>query len=162
MQALVPGEQGRIAHDIGQRNGGGFTAAEHEVFIKGVIAVGDAENSALAGQLQRLHAEVIGKRLLFTKLTGIVITVFFQIVTVITEGAVKDMSFAESAGFKHPVYMAIPDGDLVGAGDQRPVPLHHPDGVGKLIGGVEIIIVHADDVLTLRQRVEHVAFFTQR
>ena len=65
----------------------------------------------------------MGKCLLLTKLALIVVAVFFQVVTVIAEGTVQDMLLAETTGFKYSIDMAIPDGDPIGAGDQRSVTL---------------------------------------
>lgn len=45
----------------------------------------------------------------------------FQVVTVIAKGAVEDVMRAKAAALKDAVDVAVPDGDLIGAGDERPV-----------------------------------------
>lgn len=70
--------------------------------------------------------------------------------------------WAKAAAFENAVDVAVPDGDLVGTGDERPVFLHHGDGVRDFIWRVVVVIVHAEDVFATRQFVEHIAFFAQR
>lgn len=70
--------------------------------------------------------------------------------------------WAKAAALKDTVDMAVPDGDLVGTGDERPVFLHHSDGVRDFICRIVVVIIHAEDVFAARQFVEHVAFFAQR
>lgn len=79
----------------------------------------------------------------------------------ITEGAVENILRTEAAGCEQPVDMAIPDRNLIGAGNQRPVLLHHGDGVGDFIRWIIVVIVHTQNVFTLCQRVEHIALFAQ-
>ena len=121
----------------------------------------DAQNGAFAGKLERVDAELMGKPSLFRQITIVIIAVFFQIVAMITKGAVEDILRAEAAGFKQPVDMAIPDRNLIGAGNQRPVLLHHIDGVGDFIRRIIVVIVHTQNVFTFCQRVEHIALFAQ-
>lgn len=45
----------------------------------------------------------------------------FQVVTVIAKGAIEDVMWAKAAAFENAVDVAVPDGDLVGTGDERPV-----------------------------------------
>ncbi len=66
--------------------------------------------------------------------------------------------WAKAAAFENAVDVAVPDGDLVGTGDERPVFLHHGDGVRDFIWRVVVVIVHAEDVFAARQFVEHIAF----
>ena len=70
--------------------------------------------------------------------------------------------WAKAAAFENAVDMAVPDRDLVGAGDERPMFLHHGDSPGDFICRVVVVIVHAEDVFAVRQCVEHVTFFAQR
>lgn len=70
--------------------------------------------------------------------------------------------WAKAAALKDTVDMAVPDGDLVGTGDERLVFLHHSDGVRDFICRIVVVIIHAEDVFAARQFVEHVAFFAQR
>ncbi len=69
---------------------------------------------------------------------------------------------AKAAALKDAVDMAVPDGDLVGTRDQRPVFLHHGDGPGDFICRVVVVVIHAEDIFAARQFVEHIAFFAQR
>ena len=162
VQALIPRQQQRIGHHRFQRLIGGLAAAEDKVFIEGILAVGDAQNGALTRQLQGIDGEIIGKRLLFAEVAVIIVTVFFQVVTVIRKGAVENMLLAEGVRFKDAVDMAVPDGDPIGAGNQRTVALHHADGVRQLIRRIKIIVIHADNVFPARQFIKHIAFFAQR
>ena len=70
--------------------------------------------------------------------------------------------WAKAAALKDAIDVAVPDGDLVGAGDEHPVFLHLGDGPGDFICRVVVVIVHAEDVFAARQFVEHIAFFAQR
>ena len=58
--------------------------------------------------------------------------------------------------------VAVPDGDLVGTGDERPVFLHYGDGVRDFICRVVVVVIHAEDIFPHCQFIEHVAFFAQR
>ena len=161
MQAVIPGAQHRVRDPLLERVGHRFAAAEDKVFIKGVVAVRDAQNRAFAGKLERIGGELMGKSSLFRQIAIVIIAVFFQVVAMITEGAVENILRAEAAGFEQPVDMAIPDRNLIGAGNQRPMLLHHGDGVGDFIRWIIVVIVHTQNVFTLCQRVEHIALFTQ-
>ncbi len=70
--------------------------------------------------------------------------------------------WAKAAALKDAIDVAVPDGDLVGAGDERPVFLHYGDGVRDFICRVVVVVIHAEDIFPHCQFIEHVAFFAQR
>ena len=60
MQTQISIAQQRIADDIRKRRVYWRAGPDNKVFIKGVVAMRDTQNRALAGQLQRVNAEIVG------------------------------------------------------------------------------------------------------
>ena len=65
MQTQISIAQQRIADDIRKRRVHRRAGPDNKVFIKGVVAMRDTQNRALAGQLQRVYAEIVGETFLF-------------------------------------------------------------------------------------------------
>ena len=65
MQTQISIAQQRIADDIRKRRVYRRAGPDNKVFIKGVVAMRDTQNRALAGQLQRVNAEIVGETFLF-------------------------------------------------------------------------------------------------
>lgn len=65
MQTQISIAQQRVADDIRKRRVYWRAGPENKVFIKGVVAVRDTQNCALAGQLQRVYTEIVGETFLF-------------------------------------------------------------------------------------------------
>lgn len=65
MQTQISIAQQRIADDIRKLRVYWRAGPENKIFIKGVVTMRDTQNRALAGQLQRVYAEIVGETFLF-------------------------------------------------------------------------------------------------
>ena len=65
MQTQISIAEQRIADDIRKRRVYRRAGPENKVFIKGFVAVLYTQNRSLAGQLQRVYAEIVGETFLF-------------------------------------------------------------------------------------------------
>lgn len=150
-------QQIRVGDEIFERQSRTLATRQNEVLVERIRVVRYAQDRTHRIDLQHRTREITQEAALFRQCGVIVVAVGFQIIAVIGEGAVQRMPRPERIGAVNLVDVTVPDVNLVAAGHGRAAAPHHLDRMPDLIRRIEVVIVHADDVIAARQPVQLVS-----